>query len=104
MLIDEEGVDKGVIVEVPVPLIVADEEGVGVGDEEGVDSTLDVIDGEAPDERLAVDEGVIKPDDVEELLNVPDGEFEGDGVPVGVMPALMVVDGVSIAVGLSLPL
>jgi len=41
---------------------------------------------------------------VVELLNVPDGEFEGDGVPVGVMLALMVDDGVSIAVGLSLPL
>jgi hypothetical protein len=104
MLIDEEGVDNGEVVEVAVPLIVAVGEGVWVGDEEGVDSALDVIDGEAPDERLAVDEGVIKPDNVEELLNVPDGEFEGDGVPVGVMLALMVVDGVTIAVGLSLPL
>ena len=104
MLIDEEGVDNGEVVEVAVPLIVAVGEGVRVGDEEGVDSALDVIDGEAPDERLAVDEGVIKPDNVEELLNVPDGEFDEEGVPVGVMLALMVVDGVSIAVGLSLPL
>jgi hypothetical protein len=104
MLIDEEGVGNGEVVEVPVPEIVAVGEGVWVGDEEGVDAALDVIDGEAPDERLAVDEGVIKPDNVVELLNVPDGEFEGDGVPVGVRLALMVVDGVSIAVGLSLPL
>ncbi len=47
---------------------------------------------------------MIKPDNVEELLNVPDGEFEGDGVPVDVKLALRVVDGVSIADGLSLPL
>ena len=77
-LIEVEGVGKGVIVELPVPLIVAVGEGVCVEDCVVVDSELGVIDGEAPDERLAVDEGVVEPDKVEELLDVPDGEFVGD--------------------------
>ena len=39
-----------------------------------------------------------------ELLEVMEVVFEEDGVPVGVTLELRVVEGVSIAVGLSLPL
>ncbi len=39
-----------------------------------------------------------------ELLEVMEVVFDEDGVPVGVMLELRVVEGVSIAVGLSLPL
>ena len=77
-LIEVEGVGKGVIVELPVPLIVAVGEGVCVEEVDGDDSILDVIDGDVYIERLGVAVGVDEPDKVEELLDVPDGEFVGD--------------------------
>ena len=77
-LVDVEGVGNGVIVGVTVPEIVADEVGVCVGDVEGDDSILEVIDGEAPEERLEVTLAVIEPDNVKEPLGVPVPVFEGD--------------------------
>ncbi len=102
-LVEVEGVGNGVIVGLTVPELVAVVEEVCVADEEVVDSALGVIEGEAPDERLAVDEGVIEPDIVDEPLGVPDGEFEGDGVPVGVMLKLNVDEGLSPADGVTVP-
>ena len=102
-LVDVEGVGNGVIVGLTVPELVAVVEEVCVADEEVVDSALGVIEGEAPDERLAVDEGVIEPDIVEEPLGVPDGEFEGEGVPVGVTLELNVDEGLFPAEGETVP-
>ena len=72
------GVGKGVIVELPVPLIVAVGEGVCVGEVDGDDSILEVIDGDVYIERLGVAVGVNELDKVEELLDVLDEVFEGD--------------------------
>jgi hypothetical protein len=102
-LVDVEGVGNGVIVGLTVPELVAVVEEVCVTDDEVVDSALGVIEGEAPDERLAVGEAVIEPDIVEEPLGVPDGEFEGDGVPVGVMLKLNVDEGLFPADGETVP-
>ena len=102
-LLDVEGVGNGVIVGLTVPELVAVVEEVCVADEEVVDSALGVIEGEAPDERLAVGEAVIEPDIVEEPLGVPDGEFEGDGVPVGVTLELNVDEGLFPADGETVP-
>ena len=102
-LVEVEGVGNGVIVGLTVPELVAVEEEVGVGEVDGVDSALGVIDGEAPSERLAVDEGVIEPEIVEEPLGVPDGVFEGDRVPVGVMLEDNVDEGLFPADGETVP-
>ena len=98
-----EGVDNGVIVDVTVPEIVADDVCVCVAEGEGLEATLGVIDGEAPFERLSVTFAVIEPDIVEELLGVPVIVFEGDGVPVGVKLELTVEDGLFPADGETVP-
>ena len=61
-----------------VPLGVIVDEGVGVGDEEGVENALAVIEGEAPDDKLAVGVIEMEPETVVEPLGVPDTVFEGD--------------------------
>ena len=103
-LLEVVGVFSGVIVEVPVPLIVAVDEGVCVGEVEGDNSILDVIDGDACIERLGVAVGVNVAAIDKELLDVMEVVFEEDCVPVGVKLELRVVEGVSTAEGLSLPL
>ena len=100
---DVEGVDNGVIVDVTVPEIVADDVGVCVAEGEGVGSTLGVIEGEAPIERLAVTFAVIEPDIVVEPLGVPDRVVEGDRVAVGVILELTVDEGLFPADGEKVP-